>query len=138
VIRFAIPAGLIAALAALSVYFWSRHELSGTASELRDARSAATIALLGVGLILLLRLTRTLPPWRWILVAAMAAGIVIVLAVPAASTFFDLVVPPSELWAAIALVVVVAGIAVQFIRVTADGGEVAELPDEFDLRPTRR
>jgi len=133
VVRFAIPAGVIAALAALAVYFWSRHELSGTASELRDARSATTIALLGVGLILLLRLTRTLPPWRWILVVAMAAGIVIVLAVPAASTFFDLVVPPRDLWAAIALVVVVAGMAVQFIPVTADGGEVAELPDEFRL-----
>ena len=72
----------------------------------------------------------------------MAAGIVIVLLVPAASKFFDLVVPPGELWVAIVLAVLVAGIAVQFIPVTADGGEVAELPDEFRLSvhqpPTHR
>lgn len=136
VIRFAIPAGAVAAAAALTVYFWSRYQLSGTESELRDARSAATIALLGVGLILLLRLTRTLPPWRWILVGAMASGIVLVLAVPAASKFFDLVVPPRELWSVILLSMIVAAIAVQFIPVTADGGEVAELPDEFRLTPT--
>jgi cation-transporting ATPase E len=126
VIRFAIPAGLIAATAALTIYFVSRLD---DATTLREARSAATITLLGVGLLLLLRLTRSLPPWRWILVGSMAAGIAIVLAVPPLAAFFDLEYPPSEVWPVILGVVVAAGIAIQFVPVTADGGEVAEPPD---------
>ncbi|UDY34721.1 HAD-IC family P-type ATPase [Dermatobacter hominis] len=133
VIRFAIPAGAIAAAAALTVYFFAR-EVADT--SLVDARSAATITLLAVGLLLLLRLTRTLPPWRWILVGSMAAGIVLVLAIPFASEFFDLVRPPETVWEAIGVTVLVAAIAVRFVPVTADGGEVVELPDRF--RPPSR
>ena len=125
VIRFAIPAGIIAAAAALTVYFVARLD---DAATLKDARSAATITLLGVGLVILLRLTRSLPPWRWILVGAMAAGIVIVLAVPVLAGFFDLEYPPQEMWWVMAAVVAVAGIAVQFVPVTADGGEPVPPP----------
>ncbi len=128
VVRFAVPAGVIAAAAALSVYFYAR----GPADvSLTDARSTATVTLLGVGLLLLLRLTRTLPPWRWILVGAMGAGVLVVLAVPVAAEFFDLNHPPRSVWGAMALALVVAAVAIQFVPVTADGGEVAELPDEF-------
>lgn len=133
VIRFAIPAGLIAAAAALTVYFYAR-EVADT--SLTDARSAATITLLAVGLILLLRLTRTLPPWRWILVGSMAAGIVLVLGIPAAAEFFDLDYPPETVWEAMGATVLVAAIAVQFVPVTADGGDVVELPERF--RPPSR
>ena len=138
VVRFALPAGAIAAASALAVYFWSRHVLDGSADELLDARSAATVTLLAVGLLLLLRLTRTLPPWRWVLVGAMASGIVTVLLVAPIASFFDLVVPPQDVWTAIALAVLGSGIAVQFVPVTADGGEAAELPDEFRLAPRQR
>jgi cation-transporting P-type ATPase E len=132
VVRFAIPAGIIAAAAALTVYFVARAD---DASSLVESRSAATITLLGVGLAILLRLTRTLPPWRWILVGAMAAGIVIVLAVPALAHFFDLEYPPRELWLAIVPSVLVAAVALQFVPVTADGGEVAELPPPVPRDP---
>ena len=134
VVRFAIPAGAIAAAAALAVYFYAR-EVADT--SLTDARSAATITLLAVGLLLLLRLTRTLPPWRWILVGSMAAGIVLVLAIPATAEFFDLDYPPDTVWEAMGVAVLAAAIAVRFVPVTADGGEVVELPERF-RPPSRR
>ena len=125
VVRFAIPAGLIAGAAALTIYFVSRLD---DATSLKEARSCATITLLGVGLLLLLRLTRSLPPWRWILVGAMAAGIVIVLAVPPLAGFFDLAYPPAEIWPGILVVVGLAGLAIQFVPVTADGGDEDDVP----------
>jgi cation-transporting P-type ATPase E len=125
VVRFAVPAGLIAAAASLVVYFVARAD---DAASLTEARSAATITLLGVGLAILLRLTRTLPPWRWALVGAMAGCIAVVLAVPPLAAFFDLDYPPRELWLAIVPSVLVAAVALQFVKVTADGGEVADVP----------
>ena len=123
VVRFAVHAGVIAAVAALAVYFYAR-EVADT--NLVDARSSATMTLLGVGLLLLLRLTRTLPPWRWVLVGSMAAAVFVVLAIPGLAHFFDLQYPPPGVWGVMALVVGLAAIAVQFVPVTADGGEVAE------------
>ncbi len=117
VVRFAVPAGVIAALAALVVYFVGR---AADGVALDTSRSAATITLLGVGLAILLRLTRTLPPWRWALVGAMAASVVVVLAVPALSAFFALDLPPASLWAVMVPSVLVAGVALQFVPVAGD------------------
>ncbi|MFZ4518498.1 MAG: HAD-IC family P-type ATPase [Microthrixaceae bacterium] len=120
VVRFAIPAGVIAALASLVVYFVAR---STEGMGLDEARSAATVTLLGVGLAILLRLTGSLPPWRWFLVAAMAACVVGVLAIPPLSAFFALDLPPAGTWAVILPAVLVAAVAVRFVPVTADGGD---------------
>lgn len=136
VVRFAVPAGLIAAAAALGVWFYSR-EVAGT--SLDDARSATTITLLAVGLLLLLRLTRTLPPWRWILVGAMASCVLVVLAIPPVAHFFALEYPPRSVWEAMVVAVAFAALAIRFVPVTADGGEIAELPASFATpgRPSR-
>ncbi|MFN7148425.1 MAG: HAD-IC family P-type ATPase [Microthrixaceae bacterium] len=95
VVRFAIPAGGIAGTAALSVYFVAR-SVDGT--TLTESRTAATVTLLGVGLGLLVRLTSTLPAWRWALVAAMAVATGLALVVPPIATFFDLAYPPAPVW----------------------------------------
>lgn len=87
VARFAVPAGLIAGVTALTVYLVARADAGET---LIEARSAATITLLGVGLAILLRLTGSLPPWRWALVGSMAGAILVVLAVPWLSEAFQL------------------------------------------------
>ena len=120
VVRFAIPAGLIAGTAALVVYFAAR---SADGSTLTESRSAATITLLGVGLGLLVRLTATLPPWRWALVAAMAAATALAVAVPPIAAFFDLTYPPPSVWWVIAVVLVVAQVAVRFVPVATDDEE---------------
>ncbi len=125
VVRFAIPAGLIAAAASLVVYWWA---LRDEQIDLVEARTATTITLLGVGLGILLRLTRSLPPWRWALVGSMAAGILLVLVVPPLSAFFELDMPSGSTWAVIAAVVVLAAVAIRLVPVTADGGEEVEVP----------
>jgi len=118
VVRFAVPAGVIAAIASLVVYFLT---LTGPgADSIVEARSATTIALLGVGLGILLHLTRSLPPWRWVLVSAMAASVLVVLAVPGLSEFFKLDTPDRATWIVILVTVMVASLAVRFIPVTAD------------------
>jgi cation-transporting P-type ATPase E len=123
VVRFAVPAGLIAASAALAVYFLARSDLlDGGSASLVEARSAATITLLGVGLVLLLRLTRTLPPWRWVLVVGMASGIAVVLAAPPLARFFDLDLPSVPLWIAVAAAVAAAAVAVRYLVPVHDGG----------------
>jgi cation-transporting ATPase E len=122
VVRFAVPAGAVAAGASLAVY------LLGTLDagvELVEARSAATVTLLAVGLAILVRLTGSLPPWRWALVGCMAGAIVIVLAVPPIADFLELDLPPAELWAAMVVAVVSAVVALRFVPVTADGGDGA-------------
>jgi len=117
VVRFAVPAGLVAAVASLVVYGLA---LRSDELSLVEARTATTITLLGVGLGILLHLTRSLPPWRWALVGAMAAAILVVLTVPALSSFFELDMPSGTTWAAIAVTVLVAALAIRAIPVTAD------------------
>ncbi|MBU6215799.1 MAG: cation-translocating P-type ATPase [Acidobacteria bacterium] len=127
VVRFAVPAGLVAAVASLVVYAAA---LRDEGLSLVEARTATTITLLGVGLAILLQLTRSLPPWRWVLVGVMGASILVVLTVPFLSEFFELDMPSGSTWAVIAAVVVVAGIAVRFIPVTADDPAHAGDPAE--------
>ncbi len=121
VVRFSIPAGAIAAVASLAVYLTGRMAAGTT---LIEARSAATITLLGVGLAILLRLTRSLPPWRWALVSAMVASVLGVMLIPPLSSLFELDLPPLSTWIAILAVVAVAAFVLHFVPVTADGGEV--------------
>lgn len=121
VVRFSLPAGAIAACAALAVYLVGRAD---EATSLVEARSAATITLLGVGLAILLRLTGSLPPWRWVLVATMAASVLAVMAVPPLARVFELELPAASTWVAIVGVVLLAAFALRFVRVTADGGEL--------------
>ena len=117
VVRFAIPAGLIAAVAALTTYLVTR---SFDDATLREARSAATICLLGVGLGILVRLTRSLPRWRWLLVGAMALGIVVVMITPFLSSFFDLEYPPANAWWVLLACVAASNVAIRFVPVAGD------------------
>ncbi len=121
VVRFAVPAGAIAAVAALTVYLVGR---ANAGTTLIEARSAATITLLGVGLAILLRLTGSLPRWRWALVAAMAAAVLAVLVVPWLAALFELDMPPADTWIFMATVVAASAAVLHFVPVTADGGEV--------------
>jgi magnesium-transporting ATPase (P-type) len=120
VVQFAVPAGIIAATAALVVYFAAR---SVDGSTLTQSRSAATITLLGVGLGLLVRLTATLPPWRWALVASMAVATALAVAVPPIAAFFDLAYPPAGVWWVMVVVLVVAQVVIRFVPVATDGAE---------------
>ncbi|KLR62733.1 P-type ATPase, translocating [Actinobacteria bacterium IMCC26207] len=122
VVRFAVPAGLIAGTAALIVYFTALHTQG---SNLTESRTAATVTLLGVGLAILVRLTGSLPSWRWALISAMGLGVILALTLPFTKKFFDLEYPPTTVWQVMLVVVLLAGIAVQFVPVAGDTDESA-------------
>jgi cation-transporting ATPase E len=119
-VRFAVPAGLIAGTAALIIYFTA---LAAQGSNLTESRTAATMTLLGVGLAILVRLTGSLPIWRWALIAAMGVGVVLALTLPITQKFFDLEYPPAAVLQVMLVVVMLASVAVQFVPVAGDAAE---------------
>jgi cation-transporting ATPase E len=113
-LAFALPAGLTAALTTLVAY-----QVADVANVPQEqARTTAALALAGLGLVVLALAARPLTPLRRLLVAAMAAGFAVVLAVPWLRGFFALSLPPAPVGgAALALVAVLgAMLAVTVMR----------------------
>jgi cation-transporting ATPase E len=101
VLAFTIPAG---AAAALGAYALAR-AADGTSAP--QARTAAMLALLAVGLwVLVIAAGRV--AWRIALVAAMAACVVPLLAIPLARTTFAVQLPPAGVLPQVAGVVLAA------------------------------
>ncbi len=108
VLAFTIPTGTAAAAATLGAYALAR-AADGTSTA--QARTAAMLALLAVGLwVLVIAAGRA--AWRIALVAAMAACVVPLLAVPLARTAFAVQLPPAAVLPQVAAVVlaVIAGL----------------------------
>ncbi|CAN5417417.1 HAD-IC family P-type ATPase [soil metagenome] len=106
VLRFAVPAGVIAAVATFGAYAYAR-----TVREIDpvEARTTATIVLFCVGLLVLAMLARPSTLARQGLVAAMGVAFVIALSVPKLRKTFALEVPsPVVSIGAVALVVLAA------------------------------
>jgi cation-transporting ATPase E len=121
VLRFAIPAGVVAAAATFAAYALARQE-PGTSTA--EARTTATIVLFAVAMQVLLLLARPMTGRRRVLVALMIGAFALALAVPPARHFFALDLPDQVVAAAavgvaaIALIVLDAGwwIARRFAR----------------------
>jgi cation-transporting ATPase E len=107
VLKLAIPAGALAATGTFLGYALAR---SRTDLSLDQARTTATVTLVGIGLFVLLRLARPLTVWRAMLVAGMAALFALVLALPFGRTFFALSLPPPAVAAVAAAIVAVVAI----------------------------
>jgi cation-transporting ATPase E len=90
VLGFALPAGLVAATATFAAYALAVSEPDILPAE---ERTVATAVLAAIGLWVLARLASPLTAQRRALVGAMAAGFVLVLALPVARRFFDLDLP---------------------------------------------
>jgi cation-transporting ATPase E len=106
-LAFAVPAGLAAALGTLVAY-----QVADVADVPQDeARTTATLALAGLGLVVLALAARPLSPLRRLLVVAMAACFAVVLVVPFLRVFFALDLPPLPVaGAALALVAALGGL----------------------------
>jgi cation-transporting ATPase E len=91
VLRFAIPAGLIASMATLAAYILVRDQANVSAAQ---DRTSATMVLFWLGLLILATVARPLNPTRRLLIVAMAGTFILILAVPGLRAFFDLVLPP--------------------------------------------
>ncbi len=104
VLRFAVPAGLVAAAATFVAYALAVSEPDISVSE---ERTVATVVIAAIGLWILARLARPLNRVRRALVAAMAIGLGMTLATPPARQFFDLDFPrPMASLAAVGIVAI--------------------------------
>ncbi len=90
VMRFCIPAGVVAGAAALTAYAMAYYEES---LSLKESRTAAALVLVMIGLWVLVILTRPLNLWKGALVGSMAGGVAIVVLVPPLSDFYALEPP---------------------------------------------
>jgi cation-transporting ATPase E len=90
VLRFTLPAGLVAATATFVVYALARHRGGVTVDQ---ARTAGTLALVALGLWVLNLLARPITPPRAWLFVAMVAAFAGILAVPGLRHFFALEIP---------------------------------------------
>jgi cation-transporting ATPase E len=106
VLRFAIPAGIIAAAATICSYLFARSVYGG---DLEAETSAATLTLFLVALWVLAIIARPYTWWRILLVLAMGAGFAIVLTVPWLQDFFQLdLVGTRAPWAGVVIAAIAA------------------------------
>jgi len=93
VLRFTIPAGTIAAGAALAAYAVARY---GHDLNTREIRTTSALVLIAVGLWVLVIQARPFNWWKSLLVASMAGSIAIILAVPFIRDFYAVELPPAN------------------------------------------
>jgi cation-transporting ATPase E len=110
VLRFAIPAGVVAAAATFAAYSLARSEPT---TSLASARTVATLVLAGVALWVLSILTRPATRARQWLIASMVGLLVAALVVPWSREFFALTFPRPVLWLAGVGVAGLAGLALE-------------------------
>jgi cation-transporting ATPase E len=116
VLRFCIPAGLVAGSAALVAYGMARyaHDL-----PTREVRTTSALVLIAVALWVLVIQARPFTPmrtngWKAILVAVMAGAVVLILVVPAFRDFYAVQLPPAEVLGEAAIV---AGVAIALLEI---------------------
>lgn len=114
VLSFSLPVGLFAAIGAWIAYLIGRAGIdtaTAIAAEeiLAEARTLATMTLLGIGLVVLVVVSRPLKPWKILLALAMAALYGAVMASDVGRSFFELDLPPADLWVVSGVVITVVG-----------------------------
>ncbi len=130
ILRFAIPAGAIAAAATLTAYALAR-QLDPT--HLDVARTVATITLTACGLSILALLAPPGSHGHSLLIAGLAGSLVACLVLPGLRTFFALRLPSPTVWVAVAVVIAAAHV---FLRMSSRSalrrGQESPEPDRTD------
>ena len=108
VLRFSLPAGTAAAAVTFALYEVVRR-LDGI--SLYEARTSATMTLLGIGLVILVLISRPLRPWKVGLAASGAASYGATMALPFVREFFQLDSPSLVAWLWVLGAVAVGGVA---------------------------
>ncbi len=93
VLRFAVPAGIVAAVATLTAYQIAR-EVEDL--EIAEARTVAVVVLFMVAIWVLAILARPFNGWRAVLVGSMAGAFVLTLLLPQTRDYFDLPLPGTQ------------------------------------------
>ncbi|MGJ5827064.1 HAD-IC family P-type ATPase [Streptomyces ossamyceticus] len=103
VMRYAVPGGVLAALATFATYLIARHYYTGEGA-LEAETSAATLTLFLISMWVLAIIARPYTWWRLGLVAAMGGAFLLVLVVPWLQDFFALrLVGTTMPWTAVAI-----------------------------------
>jgi magnesium-transporting ATPase (P-type) len=116
ILRFAIPAGAIAAAATLVAYALARQL---EPAHLDVARTAATITLTACGLSILALLARPRAHRHYLLIAALGGSLLACLVLPGLRTFFALRLPSLPVWVAVAVVIAAAHV---FLQISSRSG----------------
>jgi len=107
VLRFAIPAGVIAAIATLVAYLIVRN----ADVPLDQSRTVAVITLFTIAIWVLAILCRPMSWWKYLLIIAMVIAFIGALAIPEMRNYFDLPLPdPRDIASAIGIGVIAAAI----------------------------
>ncbi|WP_353943951.1 HAD-IC family P-type ATPase [Streptomyces sp. HUAS MG91] len=110
VMRYAIPGGVVAAVATFVMYMVARHYYTGS-DALNAETSAATLTLFLISMWVLAIIARPYTWWRICLVAAMGLGFLLVLVVPWLQDFFALKLVGDVMpWTAVGVSVVAAAV----------------------------
>ncbi|PWD49827.1 ATPase [Serinibacter arcticus] len=116
VLTFAIPAGVVVAVAALVVTaVASDPDVAGT----QMARTLATLSTLGLGMVVVVLHARPLVWWKVVMVAVLTLAGLAAPYVPLAADFFLLERPDAKHWLIVAVVVVVGGALLVGVRALA-------------------
>jgi cation-transporting ATPase E len=114
VLRFAIPAGLVAATATLVAYVVTLGGEDDSTTSVEESRTVAVIVLFIVAMWVLGILARPFNVWRVGLVGSMAGAFFLVLAIPALRDYFELPLPNSN---DMLIAVGIAGVACALLEV---------------------
>ncbi len=106
VLRFCIPAGVVAGLASLATYWLTRFEED---LPLKQARTTTALVLVAIGLWVLVILARPFNWWKALLVGSMAGCVAFILAIGFLRDFYALETPDVRVLGEAALIAV-AGI----------------------------
>ncbi|MFK0257273.1 HAD-IC family P-type ATPase [Streptomyces sp. NPDC090445] len=110
VMRYAIPGGVVAAVATFATYLVARHHYTG-ADALNAETSAATLTLFLTSMWVLAIIARPYTWWRLALVATMGGAFLLVLVVPWLQDFFQLKLVGAQMpWAAVGIAVAAAAL----------------------------
>jgi cation-transporting ATPase E len=123
VLRFSIPAGAIAGAVTFVLYEVVRRMDNVTLAE---ARTAATVTLLLIGLAILILISRPLKPWKLGLAAAMAALYALNMLLPAAREYFELDLPPAGAWVAASIAGAVGAAGATLVTLSLDRWPAAD------------
>jgi len=93
VLRFCIPAGIVAGTASLVTYGIARFEED---LNLREARTTTALVLIAIGLWVLVILARPFNWWKGLLVGAMVGSVALILAVDGLRDFYALQLPEAR------------------------------------------
>lgn len=118
VLRFSLPAGVVAGTATLIVYYLAR-ENGG--ANLAEQRTACTLTLLAVGLVILIVVSQPLRAWKVGLAAAMAGLYAIILTWSKPRDYFELDIPDTDIWVISGVAALIAGVLIVAIPLVVPG-----------------